>query len=179
MAGAVVSISPSHCSCSACAMKEVIGHCSAETGECRPPRRELSACTASNDGVTLHGVSYDRGDVIEFDPLNQTSGLFFDGGLIGGDNPDLQGFAVLDDGNYLLAAFNGGADAMTLGGLTFSRDDIVRYDPSSGQATLLLEGMEEFSAPGEIIDAVTVVAIPEPAMQWLLMVAGLLFLPRR
>ena len=94
--------------------------------------------------------------------------------MITGDNPDLQGFAVLDDGAFLLSASDGGNDAMMLSGLTFSRDDIVRYDALNGQATLFMEGIEEFSAPGEIIDAVTVAVIPEPATSWLLMLTCLL-----
>ncbi len=145
--------------------------------------------TASNDGVTLLGESYDKADVIEYDPVNNTASLFFDGDLIEGDDPDLQAFAEIDATHVLLAAFSG-TDAMTLGGQAFTRDDLVLYSfpvvvvgtgdaAVAGVGSLFLEGVNEFSAPGEIIDAVTPAVVPEPASVALLACCGVVALRRR
>ncbi|MEM8783863.1 MAG: hypothetical protein AAGE65_13545 [Planctomycetota bacterium] len=137
---------------------------------------EVLFSVGSLSGATLLGTSYDNADVVAYDPATNTASLFLDGSVIVGDDPDLHAFAVIDAQHVLLAAFNsGGTDAMTLGGLTFSRDDLVLYNPMNDTATLFLEGLNEFSAPGEIIDAVTPAVVPEPGtLVWALALPALL-----
>ncbi|MEE9404167.1 MAG: MprA protease, GlyGly-CTERM protein-sorting domain-containing form [Algisphaera sp.] len=151
---------------------------------------------AANPGVTFKGGTYTKADIIEYDPINDTASLFFDGSAITGVNgfdADVRGFAVIDDDHVLLAAFDvATGSAMTLGGVSFTRDDLVLYNfgvpvvrvgsgdaGTSGSATLFMEGLNEFSAPGEIIDAVTQAVVPEPASAVLLLMAGGLARRRR
>ncbi|MEM7625993.1 MAG: PEP-CTERM sorting domain-containing protein [Planctomycetota bacterium] len=138
--------------------------------------------TASNDGVTLGGNTFSKDDVIAYDPVGGTANLFFDGSLITGGEPDLLAFAEIDADHVLLAASNEGSSTsglLTLGGLTFSRDDLVLYNTANNTSTLFLEGLVEFDNPGEIIDAVTPAVVPEPNAAALLGLVGLAALRRR
>ncbi len=148
----------------------------------------------SDDGASFLGGTIDNADVVAYDPTENDADLFFNGSLIDGNggDPDVQAFTILDDGAILLAAINtaGGADLMTLAGQEFTRDDLVRFEPfivdvivgtgvPVGNASLFLEGVNEFSAPGEIIDGVTVGVVPEPAAAALLGLGGLVWSARR
>ncbi len=119
---------------------------------------------------TFLGLSFDNDDLVEYDPQGGGSAsIFFDGAIIGGDpvagddDPDIRGFHIMDDGRYVFAARDGGGSGMmTIAGLTFSRDDLVVYDPVAGTASLYLDGEASFANPGELIDAVTAGVVPEP-----------------
>lgn len=131
--------------------------------------------TASNDGVTFKGGTYNKDDVIEYDPVNDTASLFFDGSLITGVSAaigfeaNVMGFAVIDANHVLIAARDEETrNALTLGGVSFTPDDLVLYNTSNNTSTLFMEGLNEFSAPGEILDAVTPAVVPEPTSAGLL-----------
>ncbi|MEM8872870.1 MAG: PEP-CTERM sorting domain-containing protein [Planctomycetota bacterium] len=118
---------------------------------------------STRNDATLFGVDYGKEDLISYDPVAGTASLAFDGSLINGTEPNLRAAAILNDETLLFAASEGGSsDTMTIGGVTFNRDDLVIYNTLSGTVTLFMEGGDEFTG-SQIVDAVTVVGIPEPA----------------
>lgn len=70
-------------------------------------------------------------------------------------------------------------DQLTLGGVDFSRDDLIIYNPTNDTTTFFMVGADEFANPGEIIDAVTQAVIPEPGSLVLLGLGGMVILRRR
>lgn len=132
---------------------------------------------------TFLGITFDNDDLVEYDPSGPGSAsvLFDAGSVITGSegDPDIEGFHIQDDGRYAIAVRDGGGDAtLTIAGLTFSRDDVVLFDPNNGTASLYLDGLASFANPGEAIDAVTRGIVPEPGAA-LLIGFGLAVLSRR
>ncbi len=101
----------------------------------------------STDGdATLGGMSFGAGDLVEYDPVLDTSSLFFDGsGFSASENIDA--VFVKDDGNIILST----EGAATLGSLSFSDGDLVEYDPLLDIATLFFD--ESLFGGNEDIDA--------------------------
>ena len=128
---------------------------------------------ANQSDYTLASQNFSNGDIVEYDPVNQTASLYFSESLFGGDDIWVRSVGLLGNGNLLLSAFNedtGGA--ITLGGLTFGRGDLVEYDRANDVATLLVS-VAVFGGATEDFDAVH--AVPLPAAAWLLLSAlGLL-----
>ena len=99
--------------------------------------------------ATLGGLSFEDGDLIEYDPLTDTATLFFDEDLFTGP-ADIDAVHVLADGRILLST-----DAsQTLAGLAFRDGDIVVYDPFLGTATLFFS--EDAFASDVNVDALYV-----------------------
>ncbi len=93
----------------------------------------LSAISSTN----LGGLSFGKDDLIDYDPLNDTASLIFNGStLISGGNHDITSVYVKDDGKLILSDAVGG----TLGGQTFTAQDLVEYDPATDTAILYFDG---------------------------------------
>ena len=92
---------------------------------------------SSTATMTLGGLTFEDGDLVEYDPLEDTAILRFDGSaLFSSGTTNISAVHVMDDGQLLLA----NRFPVTLGGLSFDDSDIVLYDPVAGAATLYLDG---------------------------------------
>ena len=96
---------------------------------------------------TLGGLTFNNGDLAEYNPTTDTATLFFDGSLFSGVE-EIDAVHVLANGNIILSTEN---DA-TLGGLLFEDGDLVEYNPTTDVATLYFD--EDLFSQDESIDAV-------------------------
>lgn len=102
-------------------------------------------------GATLGGLSFGADDLIDYDPVADSSAMVFDGGaLFGATDENIDAVHVLDNGRLILST-NASA---TLGGLTFGANDLVDYDLATDTASLFFDGSVLFGGGGEDIDGV-------------------------
>ncbi|MDY6913794.1 MAG: PEP-CTERM sorting domain-containing protein [Planctomycetota bacterium] len=109
----------------------------------------------SNDynATELGGLTFDRCDLVEYNPATDTATLFFDGYPKFGTWSDIDAVHVLANGHIILST---DVNA-TLGGLGFQDEDLVEYDPVAQTATLFFDGTTLFTDGGaEDVDAVCV-----------------------
>ena len=85
--------------------------------------------------ATLGGLSFDAGDLIEYNPTTDVGTLYFDESLFG-SNEDIDAVHILNNGNIILSTIDGA----TLGGLTFGGGDLAEYNPTTDVATLFFDG---------------------------------------
>ncbi len=104
---------------------------------------------STNNTETLGGLSFSDGSLAEYDPVTDSSTLYFNENLFSG-GADINAVHVLSNGIIILSTDNN----ETLGGLSFGDDDLVAYDPSTNTATLYFDGGNLFSNNNEDIDAV-------------------------
>jgi len=102
-------------------------------------------------GNTLGAITYIYpGDLIEYNPTTGAASLFFDHSLFAGHvSGDIDAFSILNNGNLLIST----DDYATLAGLSFEQDDLIEYNPTTGTASVFLNGSDVFAYPNEI-DAV-------------------------
>jgi len=98
--------------------------------------------------ATLGGLTFGKGDLIEYDPTTDTATLFLDENLFSSSQPNIDAVYVRDNGNIILST-TGNA---TLGGLGFGKDDLIEYNPPTDVATLFFNG--NLFSGNENIDAV-------------------------
>jgi hypothetical protein len=103
------------------------------------------------ESTTLGGLSFDAGDLVEYNPSTDKATLFFDQDLFS-QAENIDAAHILGGGNIILSTI----DAATLGGLSFGEGDLVEYNPSTDTATLYLDG--SLFSGSENIDAVHVLA---------------------
>jgi hypothetical protein len=103
------------------------------------------------ESATLGGLSFDAGDLVEYNPSTDTATLYFDQDLFS-QTENIDAAHILGGGNIILST----TDSATLGGLTFGEGDLVEYNPSTDTATLYLDG--SLFSGSENIDAVHVLA---------------------
>lgn len=123
------------------------------------------------DGGTLGGLSFNDGDLVEYNPMADLASLFFNETSFA-NNEDIDAAHILDNGNIILSTIG----AATLGGLSFGDGDLVEYNPTTGIATLYFD--ESLFATNSNIDAVYV-QTPEPSTIVLLGLGSLMLTPRR
>lgn len=100
--------------------------------------------------AALGGLTFTQADLIRFHIGGNRATLIFDGGTsFSNINEDVDAFFVLPNGNIVLST----ADAATLGGLTFGRDDLVEFNSTANTATLFFEGGALFSSTFQNVDA--------------------------
>ena len=107
------------------------------------------------DSATIGGLSFNDEDVVQYDPNTGATTMLFDGSAIFSGDEDLDAFTVLNNGNYVLST----AGSATIGSLNFNDEDLVEYNPSSGTATMYLDGstvITDESGNGHDINAVHV-----------------------
>jgi hypothetical protein len=111
--------------------------------------------------ITLGGVSFRDGDLVQYNLATDTATLFFSEDLFGGPitDQDIDAFSLLPNGHLVISTTLSSA---TLGGLTFRDGDLIEYDPIGQTATLLLSEDIFENDEGEVenrdIDAVHVFA---------------------
>jgi hypothetical protein len=104
----------------------------------------------STDGnATLGGLSFEEGDLVDYNPLTGTASLYFDGDLFS-DDENIDAVHILDNGHIILST-EGNA---SLGGLSFNDEDLVEYDPVAGTASLYFDGSAHDLSGNDDIDAV-------------------------
>ena len=104
----------------------------------------------STDGdATIGGVSFSEKDLVEYNRLTGNASIFFDGDATSLSNK-ISGVHVLQNGHIVLTADGN----TTLGGLNFSRDQLIEYDPLTDTATMYFDGETKFSTSGEKIRSV-------------------------
>jgi len=101
----------------------------------------------SFNSATLGGLSFNDGDLIEYNPTTDTATLFFNENNFSG-NENINAVYVKSNGNIVLSTTNNA----TLGGLTFNDGDLIEYNPTSSTATLLFS--ESNFSSNEDVDAV-------------------------
>ncbi len=90
---------------------------------------------STTDADNLGGLNFADGDLVEYDPATDGATLYFDESLFSADE-DITSVYIMDNGHILLST---DSDA-TLGGLSFTDNDLVEYDPDSDNATLFFDG---------------------------------------
>lgn len=98
--------------------------------------------------ATLGGLTFGKGDLIEYNPITNTATLFLDENLFSSSQPNINAVYVRDSGNIILST-TGNA---TLGGLGFGKDDLIEYNPTTDMAALFFDG--NLFSGNEDIDAV-------------------------
>ena len=104
---------------------------------------------SSKEDITIDGFNFEKEDLIEYNPVSGTAGLFFDGNLFT-EKEGIDAVHILDSGNMIISTTSNA----TLGGLSFSNGDLVEYDFGTGTASLYFSE-SQFSS-NEDIDAVHV-----------------------
>jgi hypothetical protein len=109
--------------------------------------------------VSLGGLYFKDGDLVEYDPIARTASLFFSESRFS-HHEDIDAVDVLPDGTILLST----KSRAKLGGLSFQKNDLVRYNPQTDMATLY--PIDSYFQTCGNIDAVEI--IPEPSTLLLL-----------
>ena len=104
-------------------------------------------------GATLGGLTFSKGDLVEYNPTTDTSTLYFDETLFSSAQPNIDAAYVNGSGNIILST----AGNATLGGLGFGKDDLIEYNPTTDTATLFFDG-NLFSSSNEDVDAAHVLS---------------------
>ncbi|MCZ6887630.1 MAG: DNRLRE domain-containing protein [Gammaproteobacteria bacterium] len=87
--------------------------------------------------TTLGGVTFQAGDLVDYDPVADAATLIFDGDALFTDPAEKIGSVhVLDNHNLILST----ETPAILGGLSFTDRDLVEYDPETDTATLFFDG---------------------------------------
>jgi hypothetical protein len=130
------------------------------------PNGHYLISTAADGRLGTNHLAFHSGDVVEYDPLNDTASLYFSQGLFraaDGDfgNPrDVDGVAINPiTGNLLLST---DADVARLGNpmLSFSDGDIVDYDRANDTATLFFnQALFLVHCENDDLDAFDVVSV--------------------
>jgi len=97
------------------------------------------------DAATLGGLSFEDGDLIEYNPTTDTATLFFSESLFTGDE-NIDAVHILDSGNIILSIHENNG---RLGGMNFGYGDLIDYNPITDTATMFLDG-SLFSSKADI-----------------------------
>lgn len=99
-------------------------------------------------GATLGGLTFGKGDLVEYNPTTDTTTLLLDENLFSSAQPNIDAAYVLGNGNIILST-TGNA---TLGGLSFGKDDLIEYNPTTDTASLFFDG--SLFSGNEDVDAI-------------------------
>ena len=122
--------------------------------------------------ATLGGLSFEAGDLVEYNPTTDIATLYFDADLFS-SSENIDAVHVLDSGNIVLST----VDGAILGGLSFTCGDLVEYNPTTDVATLFFD--ENNFTGSANIDAVYVTTVPEPTTVALLGLGSLVLVGRK
>ncbi len=90
---------------------------------------------STHQNVRLDGTRFDPADLIRYNPTDGSASLWFDGGQFAG-RADIDAVHVTGSGSILLSTHAHG----DLGGLRFGSGDIVEFNPTTGDASIVLDG---------------------------------------
>jgi hypothetical protein len=103
------------------------------------------------ESATLGGLTFDPGDLVEYDPTTDTATLYFDQDLFS-QAENIDAVHILGGGNIILSTI----DTATLGGLSFAEGDLIEYNPTTDTATLYFDA--SLFTGTENIDAVHILS---------------------
>ena len=139
--------------------------------------RDIDALSMTADGrvvisvadagqSTISGVTFTQDDLVDYDPVTDTASIIFDGSQRFGDDWDINGVHVdaagtisltIDQSPLLQAVVMVGGittliftDTATLAGVSFNYADVVRYDPVTDSAEVLLAGADHLTPDADI-----------------------------
>lgn len=98
----------------------------------------------------------EEGDIAVYDPVSGEGWLME---IFGSAPHNIDALHILAENDIILST----ADAASLGGLDFEPEDLVRYNPSTGEASLYFDG-DAFS----LVENIDAVYVPLPGAIWLL-----------
>ena len=106
------------------------------------------------DNVTIEGETFTPGDVVLYNMVEKTvSALMLASEEFADGHADIDALHLLPSGDLILST----KDPETLGGLSFGPRDLVKYNPATGEAQMLLS--EDEMIPGDYhVDAVSLYA---------------------
>jgi hypothetical protein len=105
------------------------------------PPQTIVLATAAN--ATLGGVSFTNKDIVQYDPDSDTAVVVLEGATHG-ITQAIDAVHITADGDVL---FSMDANA-AFKGSPYARDDIIRYDPETGVASMYLDGSTVLLGPG-------------------------------
>lgn len=103
---------------------------------------------STQDDATLGGLSFQNGDLVEYNPGINVATLLLDENQFS-NNTNIDGVHILANGNILLSTNS----TETLGGLSFSDGSIAEYNPGTNTTTLYFD--ENLFSGGADINALT------------------------
>ena len=103
---------------------------------------------AGGGTITLGGLTFDKSDLVVYDPVSDIASMLLDGDTH--SNTDVSSVYVRDSGNIIFST----TSDTSIGGISFSRDDLIEYNPATDTATMIFEGETLFLEDDEKIDAV-------------------------
>lgn len=130
------------------------------------------AFSVTQDNRSIGGTSFNDGDIVVYDPDTGTASILFSESSFGSQAVDIDGVYLAADGSIYLSTAE---DGVSLGGITFNGNDIVRFDPLTNTASIFSDG--SLLPPGVDLGGVDV---PEPPALVLLAggLLGLVVFPR-
>lgn len=103
---------------------------------------------STTNNAILGGLSFKGGDLVEYNPLTNIASLFFNGSLLG-NNKNIDAAYVRGNGNIILST----TSTVSLGGVSFHKDDLAEYNPTTMTASMFFDGSSYFDNSDENIDA--------------------------
>lgn len=91
---------------------------------------------STNTGQTLGGLTFGNDALAEYNPTTDVATLFLDGSLLTGTGTNIDSVHILDSGNIILST----TGTATLGGLSFGKNDLIEYNPTTDTSTLYFDG---------------------------------------
>jgi hypothetical protein len=92
------------------------------------------------NGRTLGGLTFNDGDLVQYDPVLDKASIFVLSEASFGGPADISAITLAPDGDLLLST----REVTSLGGVTFTDGDIVRYDIDTGTAAIVVPGTAIF-----------------------------------
>lgn len=102
---------------------------------------------STHESAALGGVSFGKGDLVEYDFSTDTAVIFFDAELFS-NKKFVNAFYITDSGTMILSS----KEYTTIDGVNFGKEDLIEYDPVSGTVSLFFDG--DLFTEKEGIDAV-------------------------
>lgn len=101
------------------------------------------------NGASIYGTGHQDTELMLVDPVNMTASIFFDNDDwdTNGAN-DINAFSMLPNGNLLISVLSNA----TLGGVSFSDDEVIEYNPNTGVTTSFFDfnGLLSGASDGDI-----------------------------
>ena len=111
--------------------------------------RFLMSVSTPGDATTIGGLGpFQNDDLIIYDPATDQAEMYFDNSALGYGVDDANAVHLLKNGHVVLSSE--GSSTIGSNNLSFGSADLVRYDPISEQAYLLLDGDDVFPNPASV-----------------------------
>ncbi len=105
--------------------------------------------SATIDG-TNQSLSFQDEDLVEYNPITGEVFLFEDMSAVFNQNEDLDAVHLMDDGTILLSTTNGATIDGSNQSLSFDDEDIVRWDPMTGEVFMFVDMTNVFDSGADV-----------------------------